>query len=111
MLNSVFCEITEPSNFIGDCQQVENTFEVTVAQEYDFNTEYIIQTSGISQAPKESQPTFEINTFSAEGGAIGSITNTPYTTIEGGTISCNLFDQRVSQYSTPGVENYLFFQV
>jgi len=54
MLNSVFCEITEPSNFIGDCQQVENTFEVTVAQEYDFNTEYIIQTSGISQAPKES---------------------------------------------------------
>jgi len=74
-------------------------------------TEYIIEISGISQAVKDSNPSFEINTFSGDGdGQIGSTTTSPFTTIAGGTDRCIITELK-SQFSTPSVRNYLKFQI
>lgn len=47
MSANIACSIPTPSNFQGTCLHNGNGFLITVNTEYDFNTNYIIEISGL----------------------------------------------------------------
>ncbi len=67
MSSNIACSIPTPSNFQGTCLHSGNGFLITVNTEYDFNTNYNIEISGIIQTTKDSIPSFAFNTFTKAG--------------------------------------------
>jgi hypothetical protein len=67
MAANIACSIPTPSNFQGTCIHSGNGFIITVNQEYDINTNYIIEISGLIQTTKESIPSYSLSSFTKAG--------------------------------------------
>jgi hypothetical protein len=106
MTANLQCTITTPASINGNCIHLENGFKITVNQEYNFNTNYVIAVSGLAQAVTGSTPSFIFSTKTKLGAAIGQVSTTGFTTTTGGTSTCTILELQ-SVFATPNVWNYL----